>query len=107
MRIYFLKNTTGISRFVTLPLEILDKTKLDPRKLFEIGTSWGFGDQNPRSLQILRDFFLIVPEKFDLYPISSIFPENPFPGIANFKTSLEQKTIDYKILGRITLNISF
>ena len=85
--------TTGMSRFVTSHLEILDKTKRQPWKSCKI--VWHFLGMKPNSLWLFLDcpwkfyLFLIYPQEIP-HVISSTFLENPSPRIANFVTSLEK-----------------
>ena len=62
LKVYFCENSPGIFHFFTLPLEILDKTKLNPWIFFIVldPLAWKFHDQKQRSMEIPHYFFLFT-----------------------------------------------
>ena len=72
--------TTGFFYSFTLPLEIPDKSKLHPWKLFKIVfyIVWKFQDQKPRPLENPHNFFLVTPRN-STYPWKIPYPQPPFP----------------------------
>ena len=66
---YFSENPPGNFRFVTLPLEILEKTSFHPWKFTKIVwyvqlPPWKFQGQKPRLTEIPCEFFFEHPWKF-------------------------------------------
>ena len=73
LKIYFCENSPGIFHFFTLPLEILDKTKLNPW-IFSIvldPLAWKFHGQKQRSMEIPHYFFLFTLGNFTLFLMNS------------------------------------
>ena len=64
LRIYFCENSPGIFHFFTLPLEIPDKTKLNPwifhKIVLDPFSPWKFQDQKQRPMEIPHYFFLVT-----------------------------------------------
>ena len=63
LRTYFFESPPGIFQFFTLPLEIPDETKLQPRKFhkfFFCYISWKSQGQTPRRLEIPDYLFLVT-----------------------------------------------
>ena len=61
LRIYFSENASGNFRFVTLSLEVLEKTSFHTTRFCKI--VWHLLDiQKPRPMEIPHDFFLDIPE---------------------------------------------
>ena len=91
--ILFLKKTLEFLVLLFHPCKFWTKQNFIPGNPAELyDTSWEWN-------QILCDFLFIAPENFSYFlfnpqafpqVISSIFLENPHPGIANFMTSLQQ-----------------
>ena len=103
----FLKETLGIFRFVTLPLEIPDKMKLHPWKFYKIVTSIEILGQKLRPMEIPHNLFwitlgdsisfLLTPGISTFYffnnsgnSMSSTSPVSMFPWIAHIMKKWEQ-----------------
>ena len=70
------KQTGGLIYLFTLPMEIPDKSKLHPWKLFKIVfyIAWKFPDQKPIPLENPHNFFLVTPGN-STYPQEVPYPQ--------------------------------